>query len=144
MQDDEKHDDVAGAGNGFLDVFDLSGKLLQRLVSNAQLNSPWGMAMAPASFGAFDSALLVGNFGDGAINAFDPASGAYLGTMQDKYGNPISQQGLWAIQFGNGGNGGDANTLYFTAGISGGDDVEDHGLFGSFAAADNLGACANQ
>jgi uncharacterized protein (TIGR03118 family) len=141
MQDDEKHDDVAGAGNGFVDVFDLNGSLLKRLISNAQLNSPWGMVMAPAAFGAFSGALLVGNFGDGTINAFDPSTGAYLGTMQDKFGNPVSLQGLWAIQLGNGGNGGDPNTLYFTAGISGGGDIEDHGLFGSLSAADNLGAC---
>jgi uncharacterized protein (TIGR03118 family) len=143
MQDDEKHDDVAGAGNGYVDVYDLSGKLLQRLISQAQLNSPWGLAMSPGTFGSLSNALLVGNFGDGGINAFDPASGAYLGTMQDKFGNPILQQGLWAIQFGNGGSGGAANTLYFTAGISGGDDLEAHGLFGSFQAADNLGSCIN-
>ena len=144
MQNDERHDDVPGTGAGFIDVYDLSGALLQRLVSQGPLNSPWGMAMAPANFGALSNLLLVGNFGDGAINAFDPSSGAFRGAMQDKLGNPIAQQGLWALQFGNGGNGGATNTLYFTAGISGGGDPESHGLFGSFQATDNLGPCATQ
>jgi uncharacterized protein (TIGR03118 family) len=143
-QDDQQHDDVAGPGNGFVDIYDLNGTLLQRLISGAPLNSPWGLAMAPASFGAFSNALLVGNFGSGTIAAFDPATGAPLGTLQDKLGNPIALQGLWALQFGNGGNGGVADTLYFTAGIAGGGAREDHGLFGSLQAADNLGACASQ
>jgi uncharacterized protein (TIGR03118 family) len=143
MQNDEKHDDVAGPGNGFVDVYDLSGTLLQRLVSSGPLNSPWGMAIAPANFGSFSNALLVGNFGDGMINAFDVSTGSLLGALQNKLGNPISIEGLWALQFGNGGNGGAADTLYFTAGIAGGGVVEDHGLFGSLQAADNLGACAN-
>ncbi len=143
LQDEDKHDDVAGRGNGFVNVYDLDGHLLQELVAGAQLNSPWGLAIAPQNFGAFSNALLVGNFGNGLINAFDPSTGAYLGTLQDKLGNPLALQGLWALQFGNGGNGGVTNTLYFTAGISGGDELEDHGLFGSIEAADNLGACAS-
>jgi uncharacterized protein (TIGR03118 family) len=143
-QDDQQHDDVAGPGNGFVDIYDLNGTLLQRLISGAPLNSPWGLAMAPASFGAFSNALLVGNFGSGTIAAFDPATGAPLGTLQNKLGNPIALQGLWALQFGNGGNGGATDTLYFTAGIAGGGAREDHGLFGSLQAADNLGACASQ
>src|SRR5262249_40791401 len=135
LQDDAKHDDVSGAGNGFVDVFDFDGNLLQRLVSNGNLNSPWGLALAPGQFGDFSNALLVGNFGDGVINAYDPGSGAYLGCLQDSTGAVISIAGLWGLQFGNGGNGGDANTLYFTAGINGPDDIEDHGLLGSLQVA---------
>jgi hypothetical protein len=91
------------------------------------LNSPWGVAIAPASFGIFGGALLVGNFADiGNINAFNPSTGAFLGTLKDESNNPIVIDQLWALQFGNGGSGGDVNTLYFTAGIA----DEEHGLFG--------------
>ena len=139
LQDAAKHDDVAGAGNGFVDRFDLNGNFMQRLVSNGPLNSPWGLAIAPASFGAFGNDLLVGNFGDGHINAFDPSSGAFLGTLDDLSGssNPLTIEGLWGLRFGNGGNGGDPGTLYFAAGIPGPDMVEDHGLFGSITVPDN-------
>jgi len=129
MPDSELHDDVAGPGNGYVAVFDFNGNLITHLVSNGPLNSPWGLAIAPSTFGAFGGDLLVGNFGDGKINAFDPATGAMLGTLQDAGGNPIAIDGLWALIFGNGGNGGDKNTLYFTAGPGG----EQHGLFGSLA-----------
>src|SRR5262249_47812824 len=95
------------------------------------------MALAPSQFGDFSGALLVGNFGDGTINAYSLTSGAYLGTMQDPSGMVIAIGGLWGLQFGNGGNGGDANTLYFTAGIPGTDNLEDHGLFGSIQAANS-------
>jgi uncharacterized protein (TIGR03118 family) len=128
-QDDDKEDDVKAAGNGFVDIFDMDGNLQKRLISNGPLNSPWGMTIAPATFGAFGGALLVGNFGDGKINAFDPSSGTMMGTLEDPQGNPITIDGLWATIFGNGKNGGDQNTLYFTAGP--GD--EEHGLFGSLA-----------
>ena len=131
-QDSDKHDDVPGAGNGYVAVFDMSGALQSNLISGGPLNSPWGMAMAPSSFGDFSSMLLVGNFGDGKINAFDPSSGALKGTLADTKGNTISIQGLWSLNFGNGGRGGDSSTLYFTAGIGGnGEDIESHGLFGS-------------
>ena len=80
-QDAQHHDDVAGPGNGYVDVYDLNGLLLQRLASGGPLNSPWGMAIAPAGFGDFGGALLLGNFGDGTINAFDPVSGKLLGTL---------------------------------------------------------------
>jgi uncharacterized protein (TIGR03118 family) len=135
MQDSAKHDDIAGAGNGLVNVFDLDGTLVQRLVSNGPLNSPWGMTLAPDFFGDYSNTLLIGNFGDGAVNAFDPFTGVYLGSLQDNNGNTISISGLWALQFGNGRNGGDANTLYFTAGIPGAGNVEDHGLFGSIQLA---------
>jgi uncharacterized protein (TIGR03118 family) len=135
MQNDTKHDDVAGAGNGFVDVFDVAGTLVGRLVSNGPLNSPWGLALAPGNFGDFSNVLLVGNFGDGAINAFDPCSGEYLGALQDASGAKILISGLWGLSFGNGRGAGDAITLYFTAGIAGSGTVEDHGLFGSIALA---------
>jgi uncharacterized protein (TIGR03118 family) len=132
-QDAAKHDDVPGPGNGFVDVFDLNGNLIQRLISNGALNSPWGLALAPSNFGDLSNSLLVGNFGDGVINAFDPGTGAPLGQIQDDMGNPVVIEGLWGLKFGNGGNGGDLGKLYFTAGIPGPPPgaVEDHGLFGS-------------
>ncbi len=136
MQDQTKHDDVAGPGNGLINVFDFNGNLLGRLVSNGALNSPWGLAMAPGNFGDFSNALLVANFGDGKINAFDPCSGEYLGNLQDSADAAIAIPGLWALSFGNGRAAGDANTLYFTAGIPGPGNVEDHGLFGSIQVAD--------
>jgi uncharacterized protein (TIGR03118 family) len=137
------HDDVAGRGNGYVDVYDLNGLLLSRLVSGGPLNSPWGMVMAPASFGAFGGALLIGNFGDGAINAFDPVSGMLLGALQDGKGATLHISGLWGLTFGNGSQatpaavpaGGSTDTLYFAAGIAGPDAVEDHGLLGTIQPA---------
>jgi uncharacterized protein (TIGR03118 family) len=130
LQDSAKHDDVGGIGNGYVDVFDTSGHLLQRLISQSSLNSPWGLALAPMGFGAYGGDLLVGNFSDGRINVFDLSTGAWLGALMDFARNePIEVPGLWAIAFGNGHNGGDAHTLYFTAGIDG----ENDGLFGSIA-----------
>lgn len=120
---------VAGAGTGYVSVFDFDGHLQKDLVSGGPLNAPWGMAVAPASFGAFGGDLLVGNFGDGKINAFDPNSGAPLGAVQDTNGNPLVFSGLWALFFGNGGNGGDRNTLYITAGTGN----LQHGLLSSVA-----------
>ncbi len=133
-QDASGHDDVAGPGNGFVDIFDLNGSLVTRLISDGVLNSPWGLALAPEKFGEFSKDLLVGNFGDGTINAFDPTSGALLGTLKDsKTDKPIEIDGLWGLIFGNDGNGGDSDKLYFTAGIPGDGEIEDHGLFGSLA-----------
>jgi uncharacterized protein (TIGR03118 family) len=122
-----------GAGTGLVDVFDVNGNLLQRLVPNNQyMNLPWGLAVTGANFGSFSYALVVGNFGDGSISAFDLNTGDYLGTMQDGKGNNISINGLWGLQWGNGGSGGDASTLYFAAspgaGPSGFSQV---GLFGA-------------
>jgi uncharacterized protein (TIGR03118 family) len=129
MQNAAKHDDVAGPGNGYIDVFDTSGNLLRRLVSKGALNSPWGLALAPANFGTFSNDLIVGNFGDGLINAFDPTTGASLGQVQDSRGNAIHVDGLWGLSFGNGANAGPTNTLFFTAGIN----SERDGLFGSLS-----------
>jgi uncharacterized protein (TIGR03118 family) len=134
MQDDTKSDDVAGDGNGFINVFDLDGNLKQRLISGGALNSPWGMAMAPAFFGDYSNTLLVGNFGNGRINAYDIISGQWVGSLVYRNGDPVGLEGLWAIVFGNGRTGGDANTLYFTAGVSGGGAKEDHGVFGMITA----------
>ena len=125
QQDPNSSDELHGPGLGFVDVFDTSGHLLRRLVSQGALNAPWGLALAPRHFGAFSGDLLVGNFGDGAINAYDPRTGAFRGTLENKDGNPIKINGLWALRFGNGVIG-TPQTLLFTAGI--GD--EDHGLLG--------------
>ena len=123
--------DVPGVGNGYVDVYDTAGKLLQHLVAAGLLNSPWGVQIAPANFGQFSNALLVGNFGDGLINAYDASAGTFLGTLQDPSGNTIHISGLWGLQVGNGGSGGDVNAVYFAAGPS----AQKHGLFGSLQAA---------
>jgi uncharacterized protein (TIGR03118 family) len=131
QQDAAKHDDVPGAGHGFIDIFDPTTHLFTRLVGqDLSLNSPWGVARAPGTFGDFAGDLLVGNFGDGEINAFDATTGAFLGTLDDASSSPIVNLGLWGLTFGNGGNGGDANALYFTAG--GAD--EDTGVLGRITA----------
>lgn len=127
QQDATKHDDVAGAGNGFVDQFDLQGHLENRIASGGPLNSPWGMAIAPASFGGFAGDLLVGNFGDGTIDAFNQHNGQFMGRLLGSDGNPIAIGDLWALVPGNGGSAGDPNALYFTAGLQ----DEAHGLFGS-------------
>ena len=129
MQDAYKHDDVAGPGHGYVDIFDTSGHLVQQFAAQGALNSPWGIAAAPLGFGPFAGDILVGNFGDGRINAFDPKSGEWLSALDDSTGNPFAAAGLWGIAFGNGHSGGDAHTLYFTAGLNG----EADGLFGSLA-----------
>ena len=106
---------VAGAGNGFIDVFDLNGGSLQRLVSNGALDAPWGMAVAPSDFGSFGGDLLVGNNGDGEINAFNITTGAFIGTLEDANGNPIVDPALFALAFGNG-TSFSSDALLFTAG----------------------------
>jgi uncharacterized protein (TIGR03118 family) len=133
-QDADREDDVAGQGLGFVDAYSPSGALLQRLVNRGQLNSPWGMAMAPAGFGAFAGDLLVGNFGDGEINAYQPqATGTFerVGALRSGDGKEILIDGLWALAFGKGtANNGPTDTLFFTAGP----DDETHGLFGTIKA----------
>ncbi len=126
LQNAAKHDDVAGQGRGFVDVFSTSGHLIRRLISHGQLNSPWGLALAPASFGRFSKDLLVGNFGNGRINAYDPKTGERVGQLKSQAGDPIVIDGLWALEFGNDATAGPSNVLFFTAGIDG----EMHGLFG--------------
>jgi uncharacterized protein (TIGR03118 family) len=122
---------LPGPGNGFISKFDTNRNFLGRLISNGPLNSPWGLTVSPSGFGAFGNALLVGNFGDGKINAYNITTGAFLGTLNDELGNPIIIPGLWAISFGNGVGGGDTSALYFNAGYDG----ERHGLFGSLRSS---------
>ena len=122
--------DEEGVGNGFVRRFNTDGvRDLTFGINNGPLNSPWGIAIAPASFGIFGNALLIGNFGEGnpSIHAFNPTTGAFLGTIQNENGDGIEIDELWGLQFGNGVNGGDTGTLYFTAGTG----EEEHGLFGS-------------
>jgi uncharacterized protein (TIGR03118 family) len=126
LQDAAHHDDVAGPAHGFVDIFDTSGNLIQRLILHGRLNSPWGLAKAPADFGLFSNALLVGNFGNGRINAYDLNTGEFLGQLRDQTNTPITIDGLWSLQFGNDANAGLHNELFFTAGIF----DEAHGLFG--------------
>src|SRR5260221_4103441 len=99
-QNAAKHDDVAGPGHGFVDVFDTNGNLLRRLIAHGSLNSPWGLALAPANFGQFSNDLLVGNFGDGHINVFDPNTGPALGSLQIAGAIPIQIEGMWPFPFG--------------------------------------------
>jgi uncharacterized protein (TIGR03118 family) len=138
LQDAAKHNDVPGAGNGYVDVYNTAGTLMQHLIAGGPLNSPWGVALAPAGFGDYANDLLVGNFGDGWINVFNPTTGAFLASLADVKGNTIAISGLWALQVGNGGSGGDKNAVYFTAGAGG----EAHGLFGSLQAAPSIAADA--
>jgi uncharacterized protein (TIGR03118 family) len=130
MQDPTKHDDVPGVGHGFVDEFDLEGHMMQRVASGGVLDSPWGLAIAPPGFGEFANDLLVGNFGDGTINVFNPKNDHFLGKLEDANGAPITIGDLWALVPGTGAAGSDPNKIYFTAGVQ----AEAHGLFGSLAA----------
>jgi uncharacterized protein (TIGR03118 family) len=142
-QNATKDQDVPGAGNGFVDVFDLNGNFVRRLASQGTLNSPWGLVMAPATFGSVGGDLLVGNLGDGRINIFNPSTGNFLGQLSDSNNMPITINGLWGLAFGNNnGMDGSANTLFFTAGINNQND----GLFGTLTAnvaGDTVGVARN-
>jgi uncharacterized protein (TIGR03118 family) len=132
-QDEAAEDEVAGQGTGFVDAYDLDGNLLGRVAQHGQLNAPWGLALAPEGFGRFGGDLLVGNFGDGQINAYEELPNGHFehrGELRGSDGNPLTIDGLWALRFGNGGNAGPTGTLFFTAGP----DEETHGLFGSITA----------
>src|SRR5579862_3350173 len=129
LQDAAKHDPAIGAGNGQVDVFDLNGNFVSVFASGGKLNAPWGVVQASASFGQFSNDILVGNFGDGTINAFD-TTGKFLGQFTDSGGNVIVNPGIWDLVFGAGGTG-DPNTLYFTAGGS----SQTSGLFASLIPA---------
>jgi uncharacterized protein (TIGR03118 family) len=124
-QKPDKHDDLAGPGNGFVDVFSPNGDLLQRLVSEGRLNSPWAVTLAPPTFGAFGGDILVGNFGDGHINAYDRA-GHFEGRLLNAAGEPLTISGLWGLRFPAGSLNAVPGALYFTAGIN----DEHDGLFG--------------
>jgi len=125
-QDAAKHDDVAGPGHGFIDVYTPNGFLVERLVSRGDLNSPWGLAVAPRGFGPFGGDLLVGNFGNGLIHAYRLFSGRPLGALLDEHHHPIQIDGLWGLQFGTATTGG-TGTLLFSAGLN----DEADGLVGS-------------
>jgi uncharacterized protein (TIGR03118 family) len=125
-QDADREDDVAGAGFGYVSIFDTNGKFVRRLVSKGKLNAPWGLALAPATFGKFGSHLLVGNFGDGRINAYDLIEGDFEGTLRLANGSIFQVDGLWGLSFGNGVSAQPTDTLFFTAGP--GDEM--HGLYG--------------
>ncbi|GAB3445560.1 TIGR03118 family protein [Phycicoccus ginsengisoli] len=124
-QDSARHDEVAGAGRGRVDVFTLDGTLLRRLAGHGVLNAPWGMTIAPAGFGSFSGDLLVGNFGDGRIHAFDPTTLRYAGTLRTAGGKAVTIDGLWALLPGNGTEASTHDVL-FTAGPQ----DESHGLLG--------------
>ena len=132
-QDAEKHDDVPGDGHGLIDVLNLKTGRFHRFATGSDagghlkaIDSPWGIALAPDSFGEHRDKLLVGNFGSGTIMVFE-ADGGFRGFLEDANGNPISIDGLWGLSFGNGGKAGVPSALYFTAGLNG----EADGLFGS-------------
>jgi uncharacterized protein (TIGR03118 family) len=120
-------DDDARPGNGFVDVFAPNGDLLQRLVSRDKLDSPWAVTLAPSTFGAFGGDILVGNFGNGRINAYDPTSGEFQGELSGPGGGPLTIDGLWGLRFAPATPGAGPNTLFFTAGLN----HEADGLFGT-------------
>lgn len=121
---------LPGMGNGIVDIFDTSGNFLQRLTSHGQLDDPWGIALAPTSFGKFGGDLLIGNFGNGEINAFNATTGAFVGTLDLGNGKPFAEPALWNLSFGIGGSGGAPNALYFTSGLT---LAQTGGLLGSVA-----------
>jgi uncharacterized protein (TIGR03118 family) len=125
-QDADKHDDVARPANGFVDEFAPSGDLIRQFANRGQLDSPWAVTLAPATFGVFGGDILVGNFGNGRINAYDPLTGEHLGQLSDATGGPIEISGLWGLRFAPATPGAGPNTLFFTAGLN----QEADGLFG--------------
>ena len=129
-QDASMTDEVTGPGLGYVDVYAPDGKLIRRIASRGTLNAPWGVALAPAGFGSFGGALLIGNFGDGRINAYEPVLGFSLGPLRNKAFQPIRIEGLWGLAFGNGLSNQPVNTLFFAAGP----DDEEHGLYGRLDA----------
>ena len=128
-QDSDAEDDVAGPAHGFVDVYTTSGAFVKRFATHGVLNSPWGMTIAPANFGQFSSDLLIGNFGDGRIHAFDPNTGEVLGIVRGTSGAPLAIDGLWALMVGDAVAGG-LNSIWFSAGP----DDESHGLLGILRA----------
>ena len=132
MQDSAKHDPTVGAGLGIVDAFDTEGNFTRTFASGGTLNAPWGVVATPASFGTFSNAMLIGNFGDGTINAYD-TTGHFLAQVTDSASHVITNPGLWDMVFGAGGTG-DPNTLYFTAGGAN----QTSGLFASLVPATSV------
>ena len=137
-RDGNSTDETAGAGFGFVDRYDLQGNLMGRVASGGVLDAPWGLAIAPSSFGTLAGALLVGNFGDGHISAYDLATDSFIGQVSGLDGQAIAIDGLWALSVGNDGGAGSSQSLYFTAGP--GD--ESHGLFGVMQAVPETDSAA--
>ena len=141
LQDEDKMDDVPGMGHGFVDAYTTGGTLIRRVASRGTLNSPWGLALAPEKFGKFEKDLLVGNFGDGRIHAYDlegsrrHGEAKFRGILHGADGPPLTIEGLWSLQFGNGAAAGSKKTLFFTAGPF----DEMHGLFGTIVPAEPPG-----
>jgi len=128
-QNAERHDDVAGPGHGFVDVFDTDGHLIRRFESRGKLNSPWGIARASFAFGPFSGKILIGNFGDGRINVFNN-DGKLVDQLEDVHGRPLVIEGLWTLTLG-GGRASSPDTLFFSAGPN----DETNGLFGTITLA---------
>ncbi len=133
-QDSQKHDEVDGPGLGYVDVFSPTGRLLLRLQHGPWFNAPWGITLAPTDFGANSHDILIGQFGNGQLIAFDPITGRYKGPLYGANNAPIAIDGLWGIAFGGGGTSGSATTLFFTAGP----EKEQHGLFGTLTPVENV------
>ena len=132
QQSADKEEEEHGAGLGYVDAYSPTGEFQRRIASANVLNAPWGMALAPDDFGSFGGSLLVGNFGDGTIHAYDVDSGKLLGALKNDDGKAIVVDGLWALAFGNGAQAGETDELYVTAGPA----DETHGLFGEIAAGE--------
>jgi len=130
QQAPDNHDNANGAGLGYVDIYDTNGKLIKSLIAAGALNAPWGLALAPADFGGLGGTLLVGNFGDGVINAYDPAAGTLVGTVKDSAGKALATPGLWGMAFGNDANNQPHNTLFFAAGTNN----EANGIYGRIDA----------
>jgi uncharacterized protein (TIGR03118 family) len=133
LQDAGKHDPAFRAGNGIVSIFDLEGHFLRRFATAGSLNAPWGITRAGADFGSFSNDILIGNVGDGTINAFDSTTGNFVGPIKDQGGNAIVNSGLHALAFRSDGFG-NPNSLYFTAGIN----HEQNGLFGAITSGPGL------
>jgi len=128
-----QEDDIPGVGNGYVDVFDTDGVFIRRFATQGQLNSPWAVVGTPISFGRFGGAMIIGNFGDGNMNAFNPVGGTFLGKVSRPNGDPIAIPGLWGLAFGNGSVAGSSDSLYFAAGPN----DEQDGLFGTVIPSPN-------
>jgi uncharacterized protein (TIGR03118 family) len=139
VQDSEKHDELDGAGLGYVDVYSSTGLLLRRLQHGTWLNAPWGIAMASGDFGIYSHDLLVGQFGSGNIAVYDPVTGAFKGLLNTRTGAAITVPGLWGISFASGTVSGSSFSLYFTAGPA----RETHGLFGAIKPDENTFGTSN-